>query len=149
MAETDGPWEAPRPRALLGQNAAKSAVHGETARGSAQIIARIVPGPSAGLPAEEADCWPGEPGTSAHPGAVGLARCVHCTRSQGHSHFGLGLVQRRIFGRVVRGEASGMRGAGEGSLRSISRALAGAAAGAGLLAYRADFPAPRTGRGTV
>src|SRR4029077_7566905 len=130
----DGPLEAARPRAFLGEDDAKSALHREAARGSAAPAGGIVSKSSSSVRAEAPDCRAGQPRASANSGAVVVEGRVRRAGSEGHSHLRVGLVSRRFNRGTIRSATRAKCDSRAGSVRAIPRALAGAAAGPGLFA---------------
>src|SRR5258708_15334839 len=134
MAAHDGAEQAARSRALLGEDGAKPALHGEGTWRGAAPVGGVVSEAAASVRAKAADCGAGQPRASANSGAIGLGGRVCGAGGQGDSDVGVGVVSGRCVGSYVWAKAGDEGDSGAGPVRAISRALAGAAAGAGLLA---------------
>src|SRR5215470_14098682 len=106
MAAIVSSWQAARSRALLGKNAAESALYGQAPGRSAKADRGVPSRTLPLLPIETPDCRTGEPRPPAHRCPVVLARRFHRARGQGYPHFGLGLVQEAFCGRIVRRKTS-------------------------------------------
>src|SRR6266849_2716403 len=142
MAAPSCAEQAPRPRALLRENAAKPTVLSKATRRSTQADRSRVPSAQARVPIEAAHRRPRKPRPPTHSGPFLLARRVHRPRSKSDPAIRLGLAQKQLLGGSPLLQAGRCRHSRQRPLRAVPGTLGGPPLGTGLAPASSWPPCP-------